>query len=91
MSFVVHEGTKLHSGLTLVGIALSPAARASGCDQPDSVASLTMRRGCQKAFKFSGYTRDNRGQGHRYDTIDSHYSSSLKVMLIIIVLLQRNI
>ena len=50
VSFVVHEGTKLHSGLTLVGTALSPAARASGCDQHDSVASLTMRRGCQKAF-----------------------------------------
>ena len=32
MSFVVHEGTKLHSGLTLVGTALSPAARASGYD-----------------------------------------------------------
>ena len=44
MSFVVHEGTKLHSGLTLVGTALSPVARASGCDhdQHDSVASLTM-------------------------------------------------
>ena len=53
VSFVVYEGTKLHSGLTLVGTALSrlsPAARASGCDQHDSVASLTMRRGCQKAF-----------------------------------------
>ena len=36
MSFIVHEGAKLHSGLTLVGTALSPAARASGCDQHDS-------------------------------------------------------
>ena len=50
VSFVVHEGTKLNSGLTLVETALSQAARASGCDQHDSVASLTMRRGCQKAF-----------------------------------------
>ena len=33
--------TKLHSGLTLVGTALSPAARVSGCDR-DSVASLIM-------------------------------------------------
>ena len=32
---------KLHSGLTLVGTVLSPAARTSGCDY-DSVASLTM-------------------------------------------------
>ena len=30
MSFIIREGTKLHSGLILVGTALSPAARASG-------------------------------------------------------------
>ena len=35
----MNEGTELHSELTLVGTALSPA---SGCDQHDSVASLTM-------------------------------------------------
>ena len=39
---------------------------------------------------FSGYPRDDRGQarGHRYDTINSRYSSSLKAVLF--VLLQRN-
>ena len=43
MSFVVHEGAKLHSGLTLVGTALSPAARASGFDQDDSFNGIANR------------------------------------------------
>ena len=90
MSFVVHEGTKLHSGQTLVGPALSQAARASGCDQHDSVASLlTMRHAAWLSEGLSQATRDDWGQGHRYDTIDSHYLSLLKAMLN--VLLQRNI
>ena len=75
--------TNLYSGLTLVGTTLSPAAGPGpwGYDR-DSAASPTMAiRG-----PFSSYHRDDQGQGHRYDTIDSQYSS-----LLIFILLQCNI
>ena len=73
--------TNLHSGLTLVGTTLSPAAGPWGYNR-DSVASPIMAiRG-----PFSSYHRDDQGQGHRYDTIDSQYLS-----LLIFILLQRNI
>ena len=85
--FVVHEGLiliNLHSGLTLVGTALSPAGGPRGYNR-DSVASPTVAvRG-----PFSSYLCDDRDKGHSYDTIDSHYSSLCKALLFVI--LQCNI
>ena len=82
MSFVVHEGTKLHSGLTLVGTALSSAAKAPALFSGIANHAGRLSEGLsQVVLAMIGA----RGTG----TIDSHYSSSLKATLI--VLLQRNI
>ena len=60
--------TNLHSGLTLFGTALSPAAGPRGYDC-NSVALPTV---AVRGGPFSSYPHDDRGQRHRYDTIDSH-------------------
>ena len=86
MSFVVHEGTKLDSGPTLVGTAAISMIQCSLEARFSGIANHAVRltEGLSQATLVMIGAR-----GTGYDTIDSHYSSSLKAMLI--VLLQRNI